>query len=198
MDPMPVPHGGVVLNPRTALLDRDGTILEDRHYLADPDGVALLPGAASGLRRLQAAGVTLVVISNQSGVARGLISPAELAAVEERFRSLLATEGVTLAGSYSCPHRAEDGCDCRKPRAGLAQRAAAELGLDLRSCMVVGDQPADIGLARHLGATAVLVRTGRGSATLAAGASPDVVVNGLNDLADLCLIPADPLRPSPA
>ena len=198
MDPMPVPAGGVASPPRTVFLDRDGTILEDRHYLADPEGVALLPGAASGLRRLQAAGIALVVVSNQSGVARGLISPAALAAVEERFRSLLAAEGVTLAGSYHCPHRAEDGCDCRKPRAGLARRAAAELGLDLQGCMVVGDKPADIGLARHLGVTAVLVRTGEGAAALVAGASPDFVVNGLDGLADLCSLPADPVRPSPA
>lgn len=196
MDPMPPPSGGAASLPRTVFLDRDGTILEDRHYLADPDGVALLPGAASGLRRLQAAGATLVVVSNQSGVARGLISPSALAAVEERFRSLLATEGVALAGSYSCPHRAEDACDCRKPRAGLARRAAAELGLDLHRCMVVGDKPADIGLARHLGATAVLVRTGEGAAALAAGATPDLVVDGLDELADRCALPADAVRPS--
>lgn len=193
---MPVPPGGLANPPRTVFLDRDGTILEDRGYLADPDGVVFLPGAASGLRRLQAAGIALVVVSNQSGVARGMISPAALAAVEERFRSLLAAEGVALAGSYYCPHRAEDGCDCRKPRAGLARRAAAELGLDLGHCMVVGDKRADIGLARELGATAVLVRTGEGVTSLAAGASPDVVVNGLDELADLCTRPDDAVRPS--
>ena len=198
MDPMPVPRGGGADLPRTIFLDRDGTIIEDRHYLADPDGVALLPGAASGLRRLQAAGMALVVVSNQSGMARGLISAAALAAVEERFRSLLGSEGVTLTGSYHCPHRPEDECDCRKPLSGLARRAAAELGLDLRRCMVVGDKPADLGLARLVGATAVLVRTGEGAATLAAGASPDLVVNGLDELADLCSLPADPVRSPPA
>lgn len=195
---MPVPSGGLAENPRTVFLDRDGTIIEDRHYLADPDAVALLSGAASGLRRLQAAGMALVVVSNQSGLARGLISAEALTAVEGRFRSLLASEGITLAGIYTCPHAPEAGCDCRKPRSGLARRAAAELHLDLRHCMVVGDKPADIGLARDLGATAVLVRTGAGVASLAAGASPDVVVQDLDELANLCTLPADPVRTSQA
>ncbi len=183
--------------PTSVLLDRDGTILEDRRYLADPDGVVLLPGAAEGLRRLQAAGLRLVVVSNQSGVARGLISPVALAAVEERFRSVLAAEGVTLAGSYHCPHSPEADCDCRKPRDGMARRAAAELGLDLTRCLVVGDKPADIGLARRLGAPAVLVTTGQGAATLAAGtAVPDIVVAGLDGLAGLCCDPAGVARPT--
>lgn len=183
--------------PTSVLLDRDGTILEDRRYLADPDGVVLLPGAAEGLRRLQAAGIRLVVVSNQSGVARGLISPAALAQVQERFRSVLAAEGVTLAGSYHCPHHPDAGCDCRKPRDGLARRAAAELGLDLFHCLVVGDKPADIGLARRLGAPAVLVTTGQGAATLAAGtAVPDFVVAGLDGLAGLCCDSAGVARPT--
>lgn len=198
MDPMPVLPGGVANPPRTVFLDRDGTILEDRHYLADPEGVVLLPGAASGLRRMQAAGIALVVVSNQSGWARGLISPAELLAVEDRFQVLLVTEGITLTGCFYCLHRAEDGCACRKPRDGMVRHAAAELGLDLQRCMVVGDKPADIGLARGVGATAVLVRTGEGAATLAAGASPDLVVNGLDELADLCGLPADSMRSPPA
>lgn len=198
MDPMPVPHGGITDVPRTIFLDRDGTIIEDRHYLADAEGVAMLPGAASGLRRLQAAGIALVVVSNQSGWARGLITPPELLAVEDRFQVLLVMEGIVLTGCFYCLHRAEDGCDCRKPRDGMVRHAAAELGLDLQGCMVVGDKAADLGLARLVGATAVLVRTGEGAATLAAGATPDIVVDSLDELADCCGLPPDPMRSPPA
>ena len=111
------------------LLDRDGTIIVDRHYLSNPAEVELLPGAVAGLRRLADAGFALVVVSNQSGVARGLLTEADVAAVNARTAALLANEGIQIAGWYYCPHGPEAGCDCRKPAAGMAERAAAELGV---------------------------------------------------------------------
>ncbi|MBY0523845.1 MAG: HAD family hydrolase [Gemmataceae bacterium] len=145
------------------LLDRDGTINVDRHYLADPDGLELLPHTLAGLQKLVEWSVGLVVVTNQSGIARGYFDQAALDAIHDRLRTLLARGGVALDGIYYCPHAAGDACDCRKPKPGLALRAAAELGFDLRRAFVIGDKPCDIELGRNVGATTILVRTGYGA-----------------------------------
>lgn len=177
--------------PQTALLDRDGTIIEDVHYLADPDRIRLLPGAIDGLVRLQALGLRLVIVTNQSGVGVGQISQAALAAVNRKLLELLAAEGITIAGIYICPHRRDEGCHCRKPAIGLAQQAAAELGLDLTRVIMVGDKAIDIGLARGLGAPGFLVTTGHGAAAFADGSAvPDYLVDGLQEVAAICEDPA--------
>jgi D-glycero-D-manno-heptose 1,7-bisphosphate phosphatase len=173
------------------LLDRDGTLIVDRHYISDPAAVALLPGAVEGLRRLQAVGIRRVVVTNQSGVARGLITPEALLAVHARLRALLGSNGVTLDAIFACPHREEDGCGCRKPNIGLALAAKSELGLDLSRVVVAGDTPADLGLARALGVPALLVMTGSGPKTLAENVVPaDFVVDDLDDLARIVSHPA--------
>ncbi|MCX7933651.1 MAG: HAD family hydrolase [Planctomycetota bacterium] len=165
---------------RFALLDRDGTIMVDRHYLADPEGVELLPGALAGLRRLRALGLGLAIITNQSGIARGLMTTAQAQSVNHRLQEILAAGGVTLDGIYLCPHAPEDHCACRKPAVGLAMQAAAALGFDPKDCFVIGDKNSDIGLARNLGAVGILVRTGEGCATEKAGVcKPDAVVDDL-------------------
>src|SRR3954470_4364570 len=114
-------------------LDKDGTLIEDVPYNVDPARIRLMPGAAGGLRALDAAGYRLIVVSNQSGVARGYFEEAALAAVEARLRELLAEAGVPLAGFYYCPHHPEGSvaayaveCSCRKPQPGLLVRAARE------------------------------------------------------------------------
>ncbi len=145
------------------LLDRDGTLNVDRNYLADADQLELLPGAAVALRRLADLGCGLVVVTNQSGIARGLIRHSELESVHARLQELLAAEGVRLDGIYTCPHREEDDCDCRKPRAGLVEQAARELGFDLRHGFLIGDKASDIELGRNVGAITLLVRTGYGA-----------------------------------
>ncbi|MDH4132545.1 MAG: HAD-IIIA family hydrolase [Gemmatimonadota bacterium] len=150
---------------RVVLLDRDGTIIEDPGYLADPDGVRFLPGAVAGLRRLGAAGFRLVVVTNQSGVGRGLVTEEQVAAVHARLRAELEQSGVHLAGVYYCPHRPDEGCGCRKPATGLATRAAAELGFPIADAIVVGDKASDLQLARALGVPSILVLTGEGRAT---------------------------------
>ncbi|WP_419787455.1 D-glycero-alpha-D-manno-heptose-1,7-bisphosphate 7-phosphatase [Pseudodesulfovibrio sp.] len=145
------------------LLDRDGTIIYDRHYLSDPEGVELLPGAAEGLRRLIDLGLGLVVVSNQSGVGRGYFDEASVQACNSRMAELLAPYGVTFEGMYWCPHTPEEECDCRKPEPGLIQRAARELDFDPAASFMVGDKIADMGVGRNAGAATILVRTGKGA-----------------------------------
>lgn len=180
---------------RAVILDRDGTINVDRHYLADPDGVTLLPGALEGLAALQQAGIRLAVVSNQSGVGAGRISLETLAQVNQRLLDILGRGGVRLDGIYCCVHRPDEGCSCRKPLPELAYAASRELGLDLTRAVVAGDKAADVGLARALGVPAFLVTTGHGAATLnAGGAGADYVVDGLDELARICLHPAGLVR----
>lgn len=165
---------------RYVLLDRDGTVNIDRHYISDPDLVELFPGAGAALRDLSAHGYGLAVVTNQSGVARGKITPDQLEQVHARLGALLAAEGVTLDGIYVCPHGPHDGCYCRKPLPGLILRAAAELGFDPIESFVVGDKGIDIDLGRNVGATTVLVRTGYGAETERERlAEPDEIVDDL-------------------
>jgi D-glycero-D-manno-heptose 1,7-bisphosphate phosphatase len=148
---------------RFVLLDRDGTLIIDRHYLADPAGVELLPGTGAALRRLSGLGLGLVIVTNQSGVARGKFSLETVGRVHERLAALLRAEGIELDGIYVCPHGPDEGCACRKPRPGLAYQAADELGFDPAQSFVIGDKPADVELGRAIDAFSILVRTGHGS-----------------------------------
>lgn len=150
-------------------VDRDGTLIEDCHYLSDPEQVRLIPGAVEGLRRATEAGYKIVIISNQSGMARGYFTRSQLDAVEQRVKSELASHGVAINGQYCCPHYPEGCvtayarlCNCRKPAPGMLEQAADELGLDLRRSMVIGDKVDDIALQLTTGVRAVLVRTGHG------------------------------------
>jgi D-glycero-D-manno-heptose 1,7-bisphosphate phosphatase len=139
-------------------VDRDGTIVHDRNHLGDPDGLELLPGAAEGLRLLRESGAALVVVTNQSGVARGFFGLSDVERVNERLRELLAAEGVELDGIYVCPHGPDDDCPCRKPRPGLILQAARELGLDLARSFMIGDTGADVEAGAAVGAVTISVR----------------------------------------
>lgn len=177
--------------PATVLLDRDGTVIVDRDYLRDPDRVALLPGALDGLGAFAARGIPLVIITNQSGVGKGRISADEFEAVNLKLTEQLGRARVALAGIYSCLHRDDEGCACRKPATGLVDRAVRELGLSLAGGAMVGDKPADLLLARRLGLTAFLVTTGYGAATLMdRSVQADYVVDSLAQVATICLSPA--------
>lgn len=153
-------------------LDRDGTLNREVHYLRRLRDLRLLPGSAAAVRKLDAAGFAVVVVTNQSGVARGLIAPETLDAIHRTIGERLARAGARLAGIYVCPHHPTAGqpplrrrCRCRKPAPGLVERARRELGLDLRRSYTVGDTVADLGLAAATGTRAVLVRTGHGRTT---------------------------------
>lgn len=164
---------------RFVLLDRDGTLIDERHYLARVEEVTLLPATARGLRLLNHIGMGLAVLTNQSGLSRGFFDQTTLNAIHGRLTRLLANQGVPLAGIYVCPHAPDDGCDCRKPQPGLALRAAAELQFDPAKSFVIGDKPCDIELGRRLGATTFLVRTGYGSHAEQQGLRADYIVDDL-------------------
>jgi histidinol-phosphate phosphatase family protein len=138
-------------------LDRDGTIIADAGYISDPEDVVLLDGVCEGLQELRQAGYALVIVSNQSGVARQLITPRELCAVHERVLAELVSRGVGIDGAYYCPHCPDDSCDCRKPLPGLLLRAAADLEIDLRRSFCVGDSRRDVEAGRSAGCTTILL-----------------------------------------
>ncbi len=177
-------------------LDRDGTLnRDDGGYLADPDGLVLLPGAAEAVAALNAAGVKAVVLTNQSGVGRGLVPPDALRRVHARLIVRLAGRGAALDGIYVCPHRPEEACACRKPGTELALRAARDLGVDSSRSAMIGDKAVDVELGRRLGGRSVLVLTGEGTATaavLSAEARPDYIARGVYDAVQWLIFGACP------
>ena len=148
---------------RFVLLDRAGTVLVEKNYLSDPDAVELIEGSASGMRKLADLGLGLVVVTNQSAVARGILDVERLGEIHQRMVQKLEAEGVRLDSIHYCPHHPDEGCVCRKPGTGMVEQAAAKHGFDATQCFVVGDMRSDIELGRALGATTLLVRTGHGS-----------------------------------
>jgi len=159
--------------PAAVLLDRDGTLVEDVPYNGDPEAVRPMTGARRAVERLRAAAVPLAVVSNQSGIGRGLVSAEEVRAVNARIEELLGPLGPWIV----CPHSPKDRCDCRKPAPGLILRASRELGVNPAHCIVIGDIGADMGAARAAGAAGVLVPTARTRAEEVAAApavAPDL------------------------
>ncbi len=149
-------------------LDRDGTLIEDPGFLGDPAGVRLLTGTATALKQLRRQGYRLVVVTNQSGIGRGILTEEQVAAVHREIDRQLAMEGVGVDAWYLCPHRPDAGCYCRKPGTLLHRRAAEALGLDLARSWCIGDRISDVETAGALGARAMLVLTGEGAAHEAA------------------------------
>lgn len=175
-------------------LDRDGTIIEDPGYIADPDQVRLLPGAAKAIRRFTNSGYVVIVVSNQSGIARGLFAEADLSKVHARLEELLEAEGVSLGGAYYCPYL--DGpeakveayrrdSDLRKPEPGMLLQAARAHEIDLARSWMIGDSPSDIEAGRRAGCRTVLIRPGppppRGDETT----GPTYTAGSLPEAADL-------------
>lgn len=142
-------------SPAAVLLDRDGTLIDDVPYCADPERVRPVPTAAAALALLRAARVPIGVVTNQSGIGRGLIAPDRARAVNARVEELLGPFDTWQV----CPHAPDDGCGCRKPRPGMVIAAAAELGVPPERVTVIGDIGADVEAARAAGASAVLVPT---------------------------------------
>ncbi len=159
---------------RNILLDRDGTIIEERHYLSDPEAVALIPGAGEALGRLTRAGIRLFCVTNQSGIGRGYYGIEEFQAVQQRLLSLLPPFGASIADTVLCPHAPDMACGCRKPAVGLFAQLAARHGLDPAETAVIGDAASDIGLGLAIGSPlTILVTTGHGRRTCQEFEVPD-------------------------
>ena len=173
-------------------LDRDGTINEDIGYVSSPDELNVYPFAAQAVRLINEAGLKVIIITNQSAVARRLCDERTLAAIHERLTKELALDGAHVDAIYYCPHHPHVGdapyrrdCECRKPRPGLLWQAAREHDIDLSVSYVVGDKASDMNLAENAGARGALVLTGYGRATLAARdrwpCAPAIIADDLLD-----------------
>jgi histidinol-phosphate phosphatase family protein len=153
---MTQPYGAPVF------LDRDGTLIVEKHYLNDPEAVTLEESVIEGLSRLQEDGHPLIVVSNQSGVGRGLFTEAAAHAVNARVDELLRQQGIVVLAWYLCPHAPEIPCACRKPLPGMPIAAAREWGLRLPGSYVIGDKRSDLELADAIDGTGILLTTGHG------------------------------------
>ena len=170
-------------------LDRDGTISEEVGYLNHVSRFRIFPFAPGAIRLLNSAKLAVIVVTNQSGLARGYFPESLVRTVHELMTEQLAAAGAHLDAIYYCPHASGDGCGCRKPRIGLLERASQEHGLDLRRSFVVGDRYDDIELAHRAGCRGVLLRTGYGEGELAWHAAtwpaaPDFVARDLAEGAE--------------
>jgi len=179
-------------------IDRDGCLIVEKDYLSSPDQLELVPRAAQALATLNRAGVPAVLVTNQSAVARGLLTEAGLEQIHARLKAMLAAEGAHLDLVLACPHHPSEGvppyrreCDCRKPAPGMLIEAAQRLGLDLAASWVVGDSARDLEAGRRVGARPILVSTGKGLATqerlLAAGEDEHLFVPSLAEAIDFVL-----------
>jgi D-glycero-D-manno-heptose 1,7-bisphosphate phosphatase len=167
---------------RFVILDRDGTMVVDRHYLSDPDGLTFLPGAAEGLRSMYEQGCRLVVITNQSGVGRGMFSIEAVERMNTKLMEMVSQAGARLERIYYCPHRPEDACRCRKPRTQLMADAASELGFDPHQAVVIGDKSSDVEFGHNSGAITLLIAADPAS-TQALSSGADHVVRDLREAA---------------
>ena len=157
------------MKTKAVFLDRDGTINTDVGYLNHPDQLELIPRSALAIKLLNEAGFKTVVITNQAGIAKGLLQETLLPEIHQRLSMLLDKEGARIDRFYYCPHHPEAAveqyridCQCRKPFPGLVLQAAAELGIDATRSYVIGDKSCDIELAHNVGARAIMVMTGYG------------------------------------
>ncbi|MBN1411637.1 MAG: HAD family hydrolase [Spirochaetales bacterium] len=142
-------------------LDRDGTIIEDKGYIDDYGQVEFYPYTIDTLRSLQSH-FLLFIVSNQAGIAKGLISEAKVKILHKKMQSFLVDQGIWIREFYYCPHVKEDNCACRKPKPFFVQMAAGKYPVDIESSYVIGDHPSDIELAHNTGCTGIFILTGHG------------------------------------
>jgi D-glycero-D-manno-heptose 1,7-bisphosphate phosphatase len=180
------------LQKPAVFLDRDGTICEEMGFLNHLSRLVVFPFAAAAIRRLNAAHIPVVVVTNQSGVARGIFPESLVHEAHARLEELLEQGGARVDGIYYCPHQRADGCACRKPLGGLLETAARDLHLRLRGSYVVGDRYADVEMAHRAGGKGILVMTGygRGEFTLHSSGwprPPDAVFENLAEAVEFVL-----------
>jgi len=181
-----------ILSGYTVFLDRDGTLNPDPGYIKSPDQLELFSGVPEALAKLKRAGARLIIVTNQSGIARGLLSHDDLAAVHAKLGQILNRAGASLEAIYYCPHHPDDGCDCRKPNRGMIDQAVSERGVDLERVYLIGDHVRDIGLAKRIGARSILVTTGvvrphELEGLSATALNPDWIASSMTDAADWLL-----------
>jgi D-glycero-D-manno-heptose 1,7-bisphosphate phosphatase len=184
---------------RAVFLDRDGTLIEEAGYLDRLERLAFFPYSVDAVRSLNRAGFVVVVVTNQAGIARGIVAPQFVQEAHDHIAARLAAGGARVDAFYHCPHHPEaavealrTACDCRKPKPGLLQRAAADLSLDLERSFVVGDRWHDLEAGLALGLPGVLVRTGYGATeerAPRAGVEPAAIVNNLAEAVAWILTP---------
>ena len=145
--------------PDAVFLDRDGTIMEDAHYIESPDQVRLIPGAAEAVRKINEAKVPAIVVTNQSGIARGIFKPEDYEAVRKHFESLLEARGAHIDASYFCPHHPSvtGPCNCRKPASGLFEDAIRDFGLNAARVAYIGDRWRDVVASKKLGGRGIMI-----------------------------------------
>lgn len=148
---------------KAVFLDRDGTIIKERKYLSKPEGVELFEDAAESLRELRRSSYLLFIVTNQSGIGRGYFSEEDYNKVQEHLIRLLEQEGISIEKSLHCPHKPEDNCDCRKPKTGSISKVIDDYNIDCASSWVLGDKLSDVGLAKNIGASSILLLTGHGN-----------------------------------
>jgi D-glycero-D-manno-heptose 1,7-bisphosphate phosphatase len=171
---------------RLVLIDRDGTINVERHYLSSPEQIELFPDTAEGIKLLKSLGLPVAVVTNQSAIGRGYFDLAMLEEIHDRLHAVLEASGASVDAVYFCPHLPEDECNCRKPLTDMAQRAAADFNAELSDSFVIGDNVCDIELGKNVNATTILVRTGYGARTeQEKKTAPDYIVENLFEAANL-------------
>ena len=176
------------MNSKVAFLDRDGTIIEDKNFLKIPEEIEFFPGSFEAIKILRKLRYKIVVISNQSGIGRGILTEEMVKKVNDRFMQRLKENDASVDALYFCPHHPEDHCRCRKPETGMIEKAVIELSLDLKDAVVIGDHWVDIKLGKNIGAKTVLVLTGRGKNELEelkdTNIEPDFVADDLLGVAN--------------
>ena len=173
-------------------LDRDGTLNEEVGYLNHIDRFRMFPFVGTAIRRLNQAGLAVIVVSNQSGVARGYFPESFVQQVNQRMLRELDSAGARIDGIYYCPHGSSDACECRKPKTGMIEQAAKEHNLDVARSYVVGDRYGDVELAHRAGCKSIFVRTGYGLGEETWHVKewphqPDVIVDDLQQAVDWIL-----------
>lgn len=174
---------------RAIFLDRDGTIISDVGYPNDPEQVKLLPGVGEALSTLKALGFYLILISNQSGIGRGIVTPNQARQVHLRTLSYLAEHAVDLDATYYCPHTPESHCRCRKPSPFLLQRASEELGIDLPHSFMIGDKSIDVLAGQQAGCHTILLAQAFGLSD--SPAAPDFVASNWSEVLRFVMTYAD-------
>lgn len=168
--------------PRLVILDRDGVINQDSDdYIKSPAEWQPIAGSLDAIAQLHRAGFQVMVVSNQSGLARGLFDADTLDAIHAKMLRRVQASGGRIDGIFFCPHHPDEGCGCRKPEPGMIEQLEAAVGASVRGCAFVGDRESDLELARRVGCVPILVRTGNGAATEANADTAGVIV--LDDLA---------------